>query len=243
MPNWCFDEVIFYQKDGKDDKLKILADDLNKITELPGTPTSDSNWMGKILIYKCNFNPAEYNKQIDALYQNDYFSIIKHSFHSRGFLDYVSEIEYGDVPYLQISVSSAWSPIFDTYNMISKAYELEYVLLAEEPGCEIYINTDKLGQFFQDKYLLDTGFYSEDGESNDIVNNFVSKYGTRQFFVGDADLIGFMNNCLNVPGDHYTELKINLINMGIEPYIRLYKYEMYPSEPESMIKIPMVYFN
>ena len=53
-----------------------------------------------------------------------------------------------------LSVSAAWSPLYDAYNAIAEAYRLSFVMQSIEPGCEIYINTDHSGTCFPHEYTV-----------------------------------------------------------------------------------------
>ena len=58
---------------------------------------------------------------------------------------------------LLLSYESAWNPIIEDLDYILKEYQpnLKEVTYAEECGCEIYINTDSEGLYFNYKYYLD----------------------------------------------------------------------------------------
>ncbi len=94
--------------------------------------------------------------------------IISRDFHIRGWdttVDYLKGVCGRD--YVSIQTTMAWSPsIGEMWTLIAERYEdrLDMFALAEEPGCEIYINTDETGEFFTDKYVVD---YSSKEEGED----------------------------------------------------------------------------
>ncbi|MBP2070769.1 hypothetical protein [Thermoanaerobacterium butyriciformans] len=53
-----------------------------------------------------------------------------------------------------MSTLDAWKPMIDAYNKIADMYNLNFVVKAEEPGHEIYINTDITGKYFPERYIF-----------------------------------------------------------------------------------------
>jgi hypothetical protein len=237
MPNWCSDDIIFYQKDGGIDRLTELKNDLENLESIPyDSATADSKWMGKVLIKKCNFDPTEYNRLNAIRYKDNLDLMYKNDFNSRCFLSYCNDIEQDTINYppnLEVQVESAWYPQFDLYNMIKSQYNLEYVILSEEPGCEVYINTDTRNQYFCEKYMVD--LYNVIENEDDPFHNKVSDQIEREYIESDQELINFMNKYLGISGDHYTEFQAN-INL-LETGISLIKYT------NPFVKQPMVVFN
>ena len=58
---------------------------------------------------------------------------------------------------LELSYESAWNPINETLDEILAQYlpHIKQVTLAEEAGCDVFLNTDIEGKYFKDKYYLD----------------------------------------------------------------------------------------
>jgi hypothetical protein len=52
-------------------------------------------------------------------------------------------------------METAWNPLPEVYEKFAEKYGLSFVYIADEPGCEIYVNTDIEGKFFTDRYILD----------------------------------------------------------------------------------------
>ena len=60
--------------------------------------------------------------------------------------------------YLRIDTESAWNPNMTVLEyMLKEKYNgtVKMVYQSEEPGCEVYINNDRLGLYFKDRYILD----------------------------------------------------------------------------------------
>jgi hypothetical protein len=57
----------------------------------------------------------------------------------------------------RIDQIDAWGPNVEMWETILKDHypDVHLVYQADEPGCEIHINTDTKGEYFPDKYLLD----------------------------------------------------------------------------------------
>lgn len=58
--------------------------------------------------------------------------------------------------HILIEGENAWGPQTDSLDGLMRRYpELAYEVFAEEPGCEVYINTDVDGNFFTTRYSID----------------------------------------------------------------------------------------
>lgn len=149
MPNWCSEMVTFTQDDGGTDRLELLANDLKRICEANqkvtkealmtrGWPETAANryidsspdWIGR-LILELGIDVHSDDKHIEAFY-------------FRGFVQGF-DLSQGQ---LQIQMESAWGPCVSAWYMICDYYDLTFVLYAEEPGCEVYINTDQSREIY-----------------------------------------------------------------------------------------------
>lgn len=96
--------------------------------------------------------------------------------------------------YFQLDYDSRWSPVNEEIDeMLRKHFPtIEEVTIAEEPGCDIYMNTDDEGIFFPERYDLDASVknrYTNDDEhyfetEEDVLkalNEFQRKNGLREF--------------------------------------------------------------
>jgi hypothetical protein len=52
-------------------------------------------------------------------------------------------------------METAWGALPEVWNAMADRYGLEYVYISEEPGNEVYVNTDTSGRFFTTRYMLD----------------------------------------------------------------------------------------
>ena len=76
----------------------------------------------------------------------------------RGWLidvEYNKATEANKKEYIRVDYESKWSPCLALWHVALKPYGLKQVTLAEEPGCEVYVNTDEKGIFFPEKYVVD----------------------------------------------------------------------------------------
>jgi hypothetical protein len=71
------------------------------------------------------------------------------------FDDKVSEDDDG-ISYFEVQIETRWIPKTDILDGICKYYKnkIDYVYLAEEPGCEVFINTDKDERFYSTRFYL-----------------------------------------------------------------------------------------
>ena len=152
MPNWCSTTYAFF---GDPDAVRDFHKKIELYTsklrwdDSPREPlTFRWNWLGNIV--------TGFGLDPDKVY-------------CRGEISAVTP--YDD--HILVATETAWSPMNDVWDeIIAKHYKgnrLQYVYIAEEPGCDIFINTDDSGIFFSEKYLLDDGdgvyeYFSADEE-------------------------------------------------------------------------------
>ena len=160
MPNWCSNNMVVYGSptEVKDFRQKCL----NAIAAAQQT----KHW-GLYEIY-VQFGYKE--EEILNSHKLEY---------NRGHFDDVSNLHYVDDNTLSFSVyyESAWSPMIDGFNyLLANHYKtLKQVTLAEEGGCEIFINTDTKHLFFDEKYYVyvedyDTYYLTNEEEVCKVIN-------------------------------------------------------------------------
>ncbi|KNZ70304.1 hypothetical protein Tfer_0864 [Thermincola ferriacetica] len=142
MPNWCDTEVIF---SGAEENLRQFYNDFQEALKI--IKDGDPGWIGRLFIYK-GIEPEQEN------------------IWCRGFVQALSFEGSGDNCYVVLVSDDAWAPMWGAYDRFAEMYDLSYVLKAEEPGLEVYINTDSEGRFFPDKYVFE--FYGDPGGSYEI---------------------------------------------------------------------------
>ena len=134
MPNWC---MTSYTIVGKASDVKRINDALKNH---PVKEDSAKNWQGNIL---------------NALGVS-YDDVDKHSM--RGFLyehDYIGETGDGDAQ-LKMLYEEAWCRT-DFADVLQEVFpDISIYWMAEEPGCELYQTNDSDGNFYPDRYYVDT---------------------------------------------------------------------------------------
>ncbi len=115
-------------------------------------------------------------------------------YETRGWIDCDSDITYHDAAegkpaYIQIYYQSKWSPTIEAWDLAIEPYGLEEVTIAEEPGCEVYINTDTDHVFFTDKYLIDI-YYNGNEEYPDAAE-------IREYYSDLQDALADVNKYFN----------------------------------------------
>lgn len=157
MANCCMNTLIFYC-DKEDDKSKRSLKKLfNSFVKLREKHNSNLHKM------MCD----QFNKQY-----------VIPSF-KRAELDYISEnisaLEESDNASFIMEVVSAWIPIIRNMEHIVNMWNqnntnslIKVVGMAEETGCDVYVNTDKEGDFFIDRYKL---VFVKENEDEDIYSD------------------------------------------------------------------------
>jgi hypothetical protein len=144
MPNWCYNQTVFY---GDTKKLKEVFDKVEqKVYSKTGKFESIS--LDPLLIeLGC---PQE---------------MLNKEFWIRGHIVDIDLLDKGEII---LSYETAWNPVYEKIETILEMYcpQIKSVTICEECGCEIYINTDKERKYFKDEYYLDivTGTDSIYGE-------------------------------------------------------------------------------
>lgn len=169
MPNWCTTSYVFR---GNENEIKDLYDKLKSFTSKERISNSFGNfWLGNIV----NGFGFDYNE-----------------IPCRGRIDYFPELEETDPDRLEFSTWTAWEPMTEMWDkIIEKHYpSITYVLISEECGMGIYINTDLEGEDFPIRFSVDfklppkydhlceDGFYADcEEELVEMFNNiFHRKY-------------------------------------------------------------------
>lgn len=91
---------------------------------------------------------------------------------------------YSDDTTVTIYTETAWSPTLSLWDriIVENFYDLEnncrkinYVYLAEECGCGLFINSDTTGEYLPEKYLIDTAFDDENGKWKELYEYYNSE--------------------------------------------------------------------
>lgn len=131
MANYCSNCIAFYGDDiGKLEAFRKLMDDGCKYV--------------RNFVMKCGYSEEETHSFTDG---RDTFVEVP---------DVVSKDDTSY--YFIIQTESAWSPHVEVFSKVIEEHyddQIEFVHCSEEPGFEIYVNTDTDGRFFSDQYHLD----------------------------------------------------------------------------------------
>ena len=130
MPNWCSNSIAFYSENNEVTLLEAFHSDLQKYTNYNDHKTGKySDWVGHWL----------QSNRIDT-----------EEIYSRGFIE--SCELYPD--FVRVGMTTAWDSTPEIWDIMAQKYSLNYVFISEEPGCEVYINTDSTGRFFGTRFVL-----------------------------------------------------------------------------------------
>lgn len=155
MPNWCSNRFIIFGN--KDEVLKCYLNWCSYLSEKPPFKPIENSWK---------------NNWIGNLFRGEGWSeeeIHTGAVQCRGGVEYLElqgDDEDGEDMRICLDTETAWNPNYDDMiELIGRNYNsLDLVMVSEEPGCEIYINTDTDGKFFTDKYMIEghvTSVYDE----------------------------------------------------------------------------------
>ena len=129
MPNWCYNNIAFYQEESGIALLEAFYADIKRYQDFKNENGETSDWVGHWL--------QENKINTDKIY-------------CRGF---IADCElFSD--HVLVAMHTAWSPLPEIWSLMAEKYSLSYVYISEESGCEIYVNTDIGGRFFTDRYII-----------------------------------------------------------------------------------------
>ena len=172
MPNWCSTTFSFYHNGTKEGEA-ALADLHDKIEEYTKEPSRVKNgfgpkWLGNVA---------------------DGFGIDWETVECRGEIIDITDVKNdGGYRAFRVYTETAWGPMPDMWEeIIGQRYQdqIMFEYIAEEPGNGVFINTDREGIFFPDRYRagIEDGeeFYEEYFTSDEELEKFLKeKYGIKE---------------------------------------------------------------
>lgn len=182
MANICCDTVVFFPKDDTaENAVSRLKEDLLNCYHSLG-PRADTRLV--VLLERLNI-------PTDGIYLR------------------------GDVVYMDIEdtcvcidLETAWKPLYDAYCRIAGHYGLDFVLLAEEPGERIFINTDVHGTYLDVRYrvLLEL---EADADGTVYEKMMKEESDTEVYFSHEADMLEWFAK-YGISADSYDALEDKL---------------------------------
>ena len=163
MPNWCTTSYVFR---GNENEIRDFYNKIKSFTSKERISNGFGNfWLGNIV---------------------DGFGFDWKEIRCKGLIDYFPEPEDIDSDRLELSTETAWYPMTDMWDKIIEMYypSITYVLIAEEPGCDVYINTDIEGEYFTERFSVDFNlppkydFLCDDGFYADCEEEIVEKFNS-----------------------------------------------------------------
>ena len=184
MSNICCDDVYYYSQSNPE-HLAALWEDLE--TSIVFCRNEELAWIGNLFELK---------------------DIPTEGISLRGTVIYMERNQDN----ILLSTSAAWFPLYEAYQAIAEAYQVDFVMQSIEPGCNTYINTDYSGQYFPDRYAVsmeDEAFLTPTG----IPVGEKLEHG--ELFTTDAALLKRFVQ-MGYPADKLEMLDALLENTGIE---------------------------
>ena len=153
MPNWCDCSMVIYTDDeSKKDNIQkvynLLAEQLKRgrqIEEenrtLPASQRKHLHW-DTYEVYK-TLCPELTEEEICG----------GNLYYIRGTIFDVRLDEIDNT--IHVGYETAWEPMTEGWGILLAKYGLKQVTIAEEPACEVYVNTDIDGRWFKDRYIIE----------------------------------------------------------------------------------------
>lgn len=197
MANWTSETVVFYQKDGRTDRLEILYNLLNQMfngTEFVTHTDKYGNHreLRKALIdslakWERDYPGTDYTP--DNVEENWIGNVLPemglhHWYEQKGkevtpealvtFLVEVgvrSCINVEKRPFVKLYLSTRWTCVHELWDEMAKLYNLEYVQLAVEEAGGFQFNTDVHHEFIKERYFIEYYDDEEDLVDSQLVAN------------------------------------------------------------------------
>lgn len=193
MANICMDTVVFYTED------RASSENLQKMQEAIKTcyPTGRH----------CTEN------DISMLFS--YLGIPVENLYLRGDVNYYT---FGNF-FVELACDSAWRPMADAYDALSRHFGLKVVYMSEEPGLSIYCNTDSDGLFLKTHYKVVLSDRPKDGSLDKL---FDAAGEDRDFyFTRESEVLEWLRENGDIQADSIQEL-LNIVDTD---YIDVHEYE------------------
>jgi len=196
MPNWCSNSIAFYQEDGGNAMVEAFYADVQKYQDYKDPETGKhSDWVGHWL---------QSNR------------INTENLYSRGFF---SNCELNG-NHVRVDMETAWAPLPEVWDLMADKYELVYVYISEESGCEVYVNTDSEGRFFTTRYMLnyfdvddlelDAGTMAEYGERLRKIGSETTYYDSWDEVLDDFKEFGFKADDVDGLNERLTQFGVRV---------------------------------
>ena len=195
MPNWCSSKMVVL---GNPTELKKFR---NKLLEAMKRSETNNHWH----LYEI-YEVFGYTEELILKDKNDTLG------YNRGYIEDVGDIHNGR---LDVYYESAWSPMIDGFDyLLSHHYTtLRQVTLSEEPGEELFINTDRSHKILPERFYLyvedyDTYYPKSVPELCNIINQY-----------NDNDKkVTTLNECFNLIKKHKNYIGSNQVYMCLNEF-------------------------
>ena len=186
MPNWCYTNYMFTGDEGE---IKQFSERIAHAMVVNRVPNDwGRTFLGNIL--------EEFGTSYDAV-------------RCRGC---IMDIMEHDKKTLEIMTETAWVPMSEVWDVILVNYKsISYVMMAEEPGCDLFINTDTSGVYYSTKYRVYLSFDDESEEN------------TEEYFDTLDEMFEFLSAILHKSIDNMSD--IEAINEDEHSGVRVYVNE------------------
>ena len=144
MPNWCSNKMVVVGP--KQDLLNLVE----KLEEAKKIASEKKQYFSLFcLLLALGYSEEEANQQFD--FRGEFSDFDRTPW----------ENEKG-VSSITIWYESAWTPCIEAWETILHRHfnDCAQYTLAEEPGCEVFVNTDPTGEYLPERYNVDASYHN-----------------------------------------------------------------------------------
>ena len=184
MANICCCKYVFFTKDESKDELLRLHRNLTTIIQPPEVKIdSEPGWLGHVAVWH----------NIDG-----------ENVSCRGTIEKLDDYE-PDTNFFTLYSDTDWCPMDELLEAVVAQYiGVSFVYLAEEPGFDIFTNTDETGVYIPEKYLLEIYGNARIPEGWFPHRDKPECFEIREYF---SCLASFTDYCAKLTGKEFSRLE------------------------------------
>lgn len=211
MPNWCSNSM--YVWGDRQQVYKFYMDVTTALSDHPNFEPEENDWSRNWIA----------NIFFQAGYTYD--EIKSRNFLVRGSIDYVALVtDNMDDLGVRFDEETAWGPNDDAIEtLLDEKYPgLQFVFIAEEPGCEVYCNSDSEGRMFLERWAAEWTVDGGDYEGEDYECDKDCAAGLSEILgLSEKEILDFLGS-----GKHEDLREIFYEkHPGEEAFFSIHKYE------------------
>jgi len=120
--------------------------------------------------------------------------------------------------FIHLDFDSAWNPMKEAYDILASRFNLKMVFMAEEPGCNLYYNTDDNGFYLSTNHKAVLSDRPDDGSLDKLYE--AADGDTDFYFDSEANMLQWFREKGKFEAANIAEL-MELLNYD---YIRIHEF-------------------